>query len=87
MKRFFIAILTFLLSSFVAFAQSPYGKVLFLNSLGQQVWDFLPPQSIQNAAWALVGNNISATHFLGTTNAFDLVIKTNNIERMRIYSG
>lgn len=37
-------------------------------------------------AWLTTGNagTNSATHFLGTTDAQDLVIKTNNIERMRI---
>lgn len=37
--------------------------------------------------WAVSGNNItSPTDFIGTTNAADLLIKTDNIERMRVTS-
>lgn len=36
------------------------------------------------AQWALTGNSISGTDFLGTTNAQDFRIRTNNTERMRI---
>ncbi|MCW3082663.1 MAG: hypothetical protein JWP12_29 [Bacteroidetes bacterium] len=38
--------------------------------------------------WHLTGNGSTApaTNFLGTTNAVDLVVKTNNVERMRILS-
>lgn len=40
-------------------------------------------------AWTLTGNgNTNPTnHFIGTTNAVDLVIKTNNTEKIRILSG
>jgi len=39
--------------------------------------------------WALLGNagTNPATNFLGTTDAQDLVIRTNNTEKMRIESG
>ena len=38
--------------------------------------------------WAVNGNaNITATNFLGTTNAQDLVFKTNNTEYMRLKSN
>lgn len=45
--------------------------------------------SIANAqSWNLTGNTgTSNTNFLGTTDAKDLVIKTNNNEKMRIYSN
>lgn len=36
------------------------------------------------AQWALTGNSISGTDFLGTTNGQDFRIRTNNTERMRI---
>ncbi|NVO02518.1 MAG: hypothetical protein HXX09_07415 [Bacteroidetes bacterium] len=40
-------------------------------------------------AWQLLGNSatISGTNFIGTTDAIDLVTKTNNLERTRILSG
>jgi hypothetical protein len=38
----------------------------------------------QSTAWALTGNAITGTEFLGTTNAQPLVIRTNDTERMRI---
>ncbi len=40
-------------------------------------------------AWSLVGNagTSSATNFIGTTDAKDLVVKTNNTERMRLSSN
>jgi hypothetical protein len=37
--------------------------------------------------WHVTGNTATATDFLGTTNASDLVIKTNSTERMRITSA
>jgi hypothetical protein len=36
------------------------------------------------AGWALTGNSITGTEFLGTTNYQPLVISTNNTERVRI---
>jgi|GEM_PF-2692198 len=40
-------------------------------------------------AWTILGNSNTtpSTNFLGTTNAQDLVIKTNNTEKLRILSG
>lgn len=40
-----------------------------------------------STAWALSGNNTTASNFLGTNNAQDLVLKTNTVERMRIVGG
>lgn len=39
--------------------------------------------------WSLTGNagTAAASNFLGTTDAIDLVFRTNNAERMRIYSS
>ncbi|MBU1719411.1 MAG: hypothetical protein KKA07_10090 [Bacteroidetes bacterium] len=41
------------------------------------------------AGWALTGNSgtTAGTNFLGTTDAIDMVIKTNNTEKMRIQSA
>ena len=36
------------------------------------------------AGWLLNGNIVNATHYLGTNNAFPLVVKTNSAEAMRI---
>ncbi len=40
-----------------------------------------------NGAWLTTGNSSSGGNFIGTTNSSDLVIKTNNTERMRIDSA
>lgn len=40
-----------------------------------------------NGAWLTTGNSISGGAYLGTNNNSDLVIKTNNAERMRIDSA
>lgn len=39
--------------------------------------------------WGLLGNSgtASATNFIGTTDAIDFVVRTNNSERMRVQSG
>ncbi len=39
------------------------------------------------ADWQVSGNNAGANDFIGTTNAADFVIKTNNTEKMRITSA
>lgn len=41
-----------------------------------------------NVGWEITGNNgITAANFLGTINAADLIMRTNNTERMRVLSG
>ncbi|HEX8574926.1 MAG TPA: hypothetical protein VF677_01395, partial [Flavobacterium sp.] len=45
----------------------------------------VPPSSVPG--WTLNGNAATAANFLGTTNSESLVIKTNNIERMRVNSA
>lgn len=61
------------------------GKALSVNATGDVV---LVPASGGNA-WELLGNTgtTAGTNFLGTTDAQDLVIKTNNTEKMRVTSG
>lgn len=45
--------------------------------------------SLNSLAWRLTGNSGTSptTNFIGTTDAQDFVIRTNNIERMRIFSS
>lgn len=37
--------------------------------------------------WALTGNVVSPTSFIGSTNLADFVVKTDNIERMRVLAS
>lgn len=62
------------------------GSPIVLNSSGQ-VDDSMLPASSSNA-WSKIGNSglTAGTNFLGTTDAVDLVLKTNNTERFRITS-
>lgn len=47
------------------------------------------PLNYISGGWSLSGNvsTIAGTNFIGTTDAIDLVIKTNNTERARIFSN
>jgi hypothetical protein len=58
------------------------GKALSVNATGDVI---LVPASGGNA-WDLLGNagTTAGTNFLGTTDAQDMVFKTNNTEKMRI---
>ncbi|MES2512507.1 MAG: phage tail protein [Bacteroidota bacterium] len=57
---------------------------LFASPNGR-IYDSLVVPSTLN--WEITGNsNITALNFLGTTNANDVIFKTNNIERARILS-
>jgi hypothetical protein len=57
--------------------------ILQTDASGNLSW--LSPAALTAAtAWALTGNSITGTEFLGTTNAQPLVIRTNNTEQMRI---
>lgn len=58
------------------------GKALSVNATGDVI---LVPASAGNA-WELLGNagTTAGTNFLGTTDAQDMVIKTNNTEKMRV---
>lgn len=60
------------------------GSVLVSDAEGNGTW-----QSLNSLGWALTGNSGTnpTINFLGTTDAKDLVLKTNNIERVRILSG
>lgn len=52
-------------------------------------WAKLLVANSPSDAWLILGNagTTAGTNFLGTTDAVDLVFKTNNTERMRITSG
>jgi len=56
---------------------------------GYYYWDGTQWVRMLNQAWLLTGNagTTAGTNFLGTTDAKDLVFKTNNTEWMRILSG
>ncbi|MES2512508.1 MAG: tail fiber domain-containing protein [Bacteroidota bacterium] len=63
----------------------PGVRSLFASPNGR-IYDSLVVPSTLN--WEITGNsNIAAIHFLGTTNASDVIFKTNNIERARILSN
>lgn len=62
-----------------------------LNGVGQWVQLLAAPTNISSApanAWLITGNAATnpTNHFLGTTDANDLVIRTNNMERVRVLS-
>lgn len=60
------------------------GALLVSDADGNGTW-----QSLNSLGWTLIGNSDTnpTINFLGTTDAKDLVLKTNNIERVRILSG
>jgi hypothetical protein len=47
------------------------------------------PISSTNAAWTTLGNSgtVTTTNFLGTTDNISLAIRTNNLERMRVFNN
>ena len=62
-------------------------NVPFSGSTGQTLLGNANWGTIPTNIWELTGNSISAGSFVGTTNAQDLVVKTQNGERMRITSS
>lgn len=61
------------------------GKFLSLNSTGDVI---LTDAGSLVSTWSLLGNAVAdpSINFIGTTNAQDLVFRTNNYERLRIKS-
>ncbi len=59
------------------------GKVLMSDTTGIASWQAAPPSATE---WSKIGNTwtLASTNFLWTTDAIDLVIRTNNTERLRI---
>ncbi|MCS6966936.1 MAG: hypothetical protein NZ473_09305, partial [Candidatus Kapabacteria bacterium] len=58
-------------------------QVLLLDG-SNQVRQISASSLVSTSAWALAGNSITGTEFLGTTNAQPLVVRTNNVERLRV---
>lgn len=58
------------------------GQVLTTDGLGNLTWQHIS----STTGWQLTGNTATnpSLHFLGTTDANDLVFRTNNTERVRI---
>jgi hypothetical protein len=71
-----------------ATAAASNGKVLSLDASGNVI---LVTDAVGSggSGWALTGNagTAPATNFIGTTDLQDMVVRTNNVERMRISSG
>lgn len=61
------------------------GQILTTNGAGTLTWQ----STSTGTGWALTGNSATnpILNFLGTTDARDLVIRTNNTERIRILSA
>jgi hypothetical protein len=68
---------------------TPAGYYYNSGTSGSPVWVQLLNGGSPGTAWNVLGNTgtTAGTHFLGTTDARDLVFKTNNTEWMRILSG
>lgn len=62
----------------------PYAK--YANTAGRLETVSSAPEKQQSIFWVTTGNSLTKPpfHFIGTRDAQDLVIKTNNIERVRI---
>ncbi len=75
-------------------ASDTTAKTINVTSIGYfyfdgNIWQKLNDGNTGNAGnnWSLLGNSgtTAGTNFIGTTDAVDFVVKTNNIERERIY--
>jgi trimeric autotransporter adhesin len=60
------------------------GRVLMGDATGLATW--VDPTTIPTNAWGLTGNAATdpSTNYIGTSNDQSLVIRTNNVERMRV---
>jgi hypothetical protein len=87
-------------ASISPFSSTPTTSMLVFNSnivsdvrLGYYYWDGAKWVSLSGGSggkdWSLLGNTgtTASTNFLGTTDAQDLVFKTNSVENMRILSN
>ncbi len=60
------------------------------NNNAAQAWsEVLTSSSVGDYAWKTLGNagTTAGTNFIGTTDAVDFVVKTNNTEKLRVQSG
>ncbi len=64
------------------------GGIMMVYDGGRQRWRIMEVTSGSFSGWGLTGSSgtTPATDFIGTTDAQPLVVKTNNVERMRILS-
>ena len=62
------------------------GKVLVSDANGLATWQ-VSTTSLSGTYWALDGNTLAAATAIGSNNLQDLILETNNIERIRVYSG
>lgn len=58
--------------------------LLTANSLVPSLFSDTASAATNLVAWATTGNALASGNFLGSTNSFPLIFKTNNTERMRI---
>jgi hypothetical protein len=58
------------------------GRILTSDANGVATWAAAPV--LPSTAWSKLGNVATATDFIGTTNAQDFVIRTNNTEKVRV---
>lgn len=67
--------------------ESQSGSYLTTTPAGALTWT--PLGATNNTFWALLGNTGTnpVSNFIGTTDAQDLVFRTNNTERIRLLSG
>lgn len=65
------------------------GAVLTRTTNGKAIWQSMPTATATGNGWNLGGNGgtTAGIDFFGTTDGADLVVKTNSIERMRLFSG
>lgn len=69
---------------------APAGYYYNSGTPAAPVWiQLLTSSAMSGTAWMLLGNGgtTPGTHFVGTTDAKDLVFKTNSVEKMRILTG
>jgi hypothetical protein len=62
------------------------GKILVSGSTGIGSWQTVNSSSL--GGWSTTGNSgtIAGTNFIGTTDAQDLILKTNNTSRMQVHT-
>ncbi len=67
---------------FNALPSGAAGQVLTLDASAIPTWS-----TASSTGWLLTGNTLTGTEFIGSLNPFDFIVKTSNVERMRVASG
>ena len=59
------------------------------TGIADTAWSRIATGTVNSVAWSLVGNagTSASSNFLGTTDAVDFALRTNNVERLRILSA